>query len=126
MGVVFENFVMDKNLIIMKDWIYFEFSYAQKRFSFIGSLNSENKYLIEKKDGFLNDIDAGVDIKFINNYDDNVISWIDAYALKTHVSSETFKNATPKYPEKKKELEKLANSINENDNPVLMLVKLKD
>ena len=32
----------------------------------------------------------------------------------------------PKYPEKKKQLEKLANSLNENDNPVLMLVKLKE
>ncbi len=28
--------------------------------------------------------------------------------------------------EKKKELEQLANSLNENDNPVLMLVKLKE
>jgi len=31
------------------------------------------------------------------------------------------KNSTPKYPEKK-ELEKLAKSLNENDNLVLMLV----
>ena len=31
-----------------------------------------------------------------------------------------------KYPEKKKQLEELANSLNENDNPVLMLVKLKE
>jgi len=31
-----------------------------------------------------------------------------------------------KHPEKKKELEKLANSLDENDNPVLMLVKLKE
>ena len=31
-----------------------------------------------------------------------------------------------KYPEKKKQLEQLANSLDENDNPVLMLVKLKE
>ncbi len=36
-----------------------------------------------------------------------------------------FKNSNPKYPEKKKELEALAASLNENDNPVLMLAKLK-
>jgi hypothetical protein len=36
------------------------------------------------------------------------------------------KKITSKYPEKKKELEKLANSLNENANPVLMLVKLKN
>jgi hypothetical protein len=54
-----------------------------------------------------------------------LISWIDAIKLKAHVTSETFLNSTPKYPEKKKELEKLANSLKETDNPVLMLVKLK-
>ena len=35
------------------------------------------------------------------------------------------KKITPKYSEKKKALEKLANSLDENDNPVLMIVKLK-
>jgi len=35
-------------------------------------------------------------------------------------------SGTKEAEEKKKELEKLANSLNENDNPVLMLVKLKE
>ena len=52
--------------------------------------------------------------------------WIDAYIIKEHVASEASKNSNPKFPEKKKELEKLAASLDENDNPVLMLVKLKD
>lgn len=54
------------------------------------------------------------------------IDWVDAYQLIAYVDSEAFKNSTPKYPEKKKELEQLANSLGENDNPVLMLVKLKE
>jgi len=54
-----------------------------------------------------------------------LISWIDTIKVKAHVGSEAFKNSTPKYPEKKKELEKLANSLKEAENPVLMLVKLK-
>ena len=54
-----------------------------------------------------------------------LISWIDTIKVKAHVASEAFKNSTPKYPEKKKELEKLANSLKETDNPVLMLVRLK-
>jgi len=36
-----------------------------------------------------------------------------------------FKNSSPEYPEKKKELEKLANTLKETDNPVLVLVRLK-
>ena len=55
-----------------------------------------------------------------------LVSWIDAYQLKAHVESESFKNSTPKYPERKKELEQLGNSLNENDNPALMIVKLKN
>ena len=55
-----------------------------------------------------------------------LLSWINAFELKAHVVSDAFKNSTPKYPEKKKQLEQLANSLDENDNPVLMLVKLKN
>ena len=51
---------------------------------------------------------------------------VNPFQLKAHLASEKFKNSTPLYPEKKKELEKLANRLNENDNPVLMLVKLKE
>ncbi|HQB37467.1 MAG TPA: hypothetical protein PLI41_07990, partial [Bacteroidales bacterium] len=54
-----------------------------------------------------------------------VISWIDANKLKEYIASENFKNSKPLYPEKKKELEKLANSLKETDNPVLVLVSLK-
>jgi hypothetical protein len=54
-----------------------------------------------------------------------MVSWINAFELKAHVDSEAFKNLTPKYLEKKKRLEQFANSLDENDNPVLILVKLK-
>jgi hypothetical protein len=79
------------------------------------------------KDGeFLNDVDAGFDLWPIGVYQDNwVIYNLMSYELKTRISSNEFKNSTPKFPEKKKELEKLAASLDENDNPVLMLVKLK-
>ena len=72
-------------------------------------------------------MDGGPNITLKMNKNDNTLfAWVDAFELKSHVSSEAFKNSTPKYPEKKKELEKLANSLDENDNPVLMLVKLKE
>ncbi|HPR73630.1 MAG TPA: hypothetical protein P5180_12950 [Bacteroidales bacterium] len=46
-------------------------------------------------------------------------------SLMNHSKSETFKNIQPVYPEKKKEFEKLADSLKETDNPVLVLVRLK-
>lgn len=86
--------------------------------------------VVSEKKGIFNNIDVGLDFIPMNYFEiDNkeyLTSIIQPFELKAHVASEAFKNSTPKYPEKKKELEKLANSLDENDNPVLMLVKLKD
>jgi hypothetical protein len=54
-----------------------------------------------------------------------MISLINPYQLKIHIAGNEFLNSVPKYPEKKKELEKFANSLKETDNPVLMIVRLK-
>lgn len=76
--------------------------------------------------GLINDLDGGPNILPLTIKDDNtIVGCVDALQLKNHVSSEAFKNSTPKYPEKKKEPEKLAASLKETDNPVLMLVTLK-
>ncbi len=79
-----------------------------------------------KTKGIPNDLDGGID--FVPEYQKNelIIGYVNVLELKEYVASEDFKNSTPKYPEKKKQLEKLANSLNENDNPVLMLIKLKE
>ena len=75
----------------------------------------------------MNDLDGGPNIFPRTIKDDNtIIALVDALQIKTHVVSETFKNSKPKYPEKMKELEKLANNLKETDNPVLMIVKLKN
>jgi hypothetical protein len=82
--------------------------------------NSDNPLF---SSGIYNDIDAGprfFPAKQIN--DSTMAMWIDAKQLKEHVASEDFKNCKPKYPEKKNALEKLANSLTEFDNPVLMVV----
>jgi hypothetical protein len=84
----------------------------------------------EPLSGIANDIDGGIEMyaqEFqIINGAEYFISSVNAYQLKAHVASDAFKNSTPKYPDKKRELEQLANSLSENDNPVLMIVKLKE
>jgi hypothetical protein len=77
--------------------------------------------------GLYNDFDSGPRFfpwKQVN--DSTLAMWIEAKRLKEHVASDDFKNNVPKYPEKKKELEKLANSLSELDNPVLMFVTFKN
>jgi hypothetical protein len=77
--------------------------------------------------GIENDIDGG--INFTPMYSPNkrtLVSWFNAIDLKAHVTSEGFKNSKPKFPEKKKELEALANRLKDTDNPVLMVVTMEE
>jgi len=80
--------------------------------------------------GIANDLDGGPVFRpacyFIDNSYEYLAGVVQTLELKSYVASNDFQNSTPKYPEKKKELERLANSLDENDNPVLMLVKLKN
>jgi hypothetical protein len=79
--------------------------------------------------GIINDLDGWPGFVPKNNFHENgrdyIAGLINPIQFKTLVSSDEFKNSVPKYPEKKKELEKLANSLKETDNPVLILVRLK-
>jgi hypothetical protein len=77
--------------------------------------------------GFYNDIDCGPRFfpKTMAN-DSTLVMWVTADQLKKHVASDDFKNNVPKYHEKKKQLEELANKLNELDNPVLMFVTFKN
>jgi hypothetical protein len=136
----YENFYFDPwNIIESKDFLFIYY-YENKHYC-TAFLNKEKEqfYIVNKsKDeddrycgpGFTNDIDGGLNFAPMENYvspeGEYLIGWEFAYKLKNHVNHESFIHAKPKFPEKKKELEKLANSLNENDNPVLMLVKLKE
>ena len=81
------------------------------------------------KPSLINDLDGGIPLKDIDYYFDNNIEYIveiiDAFELKTYLSSDLFKDAEVKYPEKKQELQEMADRLDVSDNPVLMLVKLK-
>ncbi len=85
--------------------------------------------MIQSKPCLINDLDGGIplaDIKYyVENDEEYITTLINPFDLKVYVSSDEFKNIVPKYPQKKKELEKLANSLKETDNPVLILVRLK-
>jgi len=77
-------------------------------------------------DGLYNDYDGGVHFYPRTRVNDSTLAmWVDAWEFKLHVASRAFKNSTPKYPEKKKELERLATGLNDSDNPVLILCTFK-
>ncbi|MDD3568442.1 MAG: 6-bladed beta-propeller [Bacteroidales bacterium] len=77
--------------------------------------------------GIENDIDGGINFAPMYSPDERtLVSWFNAYDLKAHVASEAFRSSTPKYPERKRELEALANHLKDDDNPVLMVVTFEE
>ncbi len=84
----------------------------------------------DNKNGIPNNLDGGMSFSpeeyFTDGKSEYLAGIIQPFQIKAHIATDEFKNFTALYPEKKKELEQLANSLNENDNPVLMLVKLKE
>ncbi len=119
--------LIQNKLFETRNYLFYSYGYDKKGIMLIYNKSTGKQVEIDSKAGIKNDWDGGPNIQLKMNKDDNtVFSWINAFELKQYIASDAFKNSTPKYPEKKKELEKLANSLNENDNPVLMLVKLKN
>lgn len=126
------KFISQKNLFEFGNFIYYEFTYDPKirgnnTFKgFIGSKLDNTQYFFDLNRGIINDLDGGPNIcpKSVKD-DTTIVSWIDASKLKAHVASAGFKNSTPKYPDKKKDLERMASSLKETDNPVLVIVRLK-
>lgn len=131
-GALSEKFISQKNLFEFGDFIYYEFMYNYKGgesnilHGFIGSKTNNSSFFINPEQGIINDLDGGPDIRPKTIRDNNtLISWIEAGELIKKVTDQKFKNSTPKYPEKKKELETLAKSLKETDNPILVMVRLK-
>lgn len=118
-----KKFIIPRNLFEFGDFIYYEFGYGFVNYSFIGSKKSSFQALIKTGEGIINDLDGGPNIlPMISKDDKSIIGWIESIQLKAYVTSSEFLNSKPKYPEKKKALEELANKLTIYDNPVLMVV----
>lgn len=109
-----------KNIIALID--------KKTRKSYINPLESD-KNLTMESGGITNNLDGGLmfqpDSYFAGNGNEYMAGIIQPHELKLHIAGEEFKNSVPEYPEKKAALQKLADTLNEMDNPVLMVVKLK-
>jgi hypothetical protein len=76
-----------------------------------------------------NDLDGGLKFLPLSFYAEDgreyLAGLVDPFQLKARTNSNEFKSSTPKKAEKKKVFEKLAYSLKETDNPVLMIIRLK-
>jgi hypothetical protein len=137
------NYFIPKNMLESKHFVFLQYSFKDKWTTLLIDKKTKRTYqgfkekivngVVYSEACILNDLDGGLPLSpkplkyyyYTSKGVEYIIGLINPFELKEYISSIEFKNASPKFPEKKKELEKLAASLNENDNPVLMLVKLK-
>jgi len=86
---------------------------------------SDQTFQFDGKELLKDDISGGINIepKFVCN--GNIYSWTDALKFKTYMSGDDFRNAEVKNPGRKAELEKLAESVKEDDNHLLIVITPK-
>ena len=126
----YHNYITPFNLFEFGDHIYYEMGMTlngtYNLYSFIGSKKDSFRAMFVTEQGLTNDLDGGPNFwpKTIKN-DSTFVSCIEAIKLKGFIASDAFKESNPKYPNKKTELEILANRLKETDNPILMMVRLK-
>ncbi len=101
-------------------------------FLFDKTTNSKHKFDVgeDRKPRMKDNLSGGPD--FTIEYQENpcsngrLFSYAEAMMLKKYVDSDDFKDAKVRDPGKKSELKKLADSLKETDNPVLIIVTPKE
>ena len=124
------------NIFETDKFLFMTYSYNKKNYLTLFDKSANKFFNYYSEEGYEvkipNDLDAGLSFKIercnyqkINNTG-YLICNINAEDITDYFTSDNFNNAKSSFPKKKKNFEKLANSLNENDNPVLMLVRLKN
>ena len=106
-------------------YIYYSYSFNKINSNVIHDQISKKNYKVLDKEFLEDDISGGVNFEPKSCSEGLLFSWVDALTLKKHIEGEIFINSIVKYPEKKEALKELADSLNETDNPVLIVVTPK-
>jgi len=124
------NFLTPMNLFEFSRYIYYEmvipWEGETEGLSWIGSKDGKFSVLFDPEIDLINDFDGGPKI-WPRTVKENstMVSWADAINFKQYINSSDFKALNPLNKERKKQLEKLAISVEETDNPIIMLIKIK-
>lgn len=121
------------NFLETNNYLFFRFFYNEN--FFIGQYDKINQkfYRLTNPNGefsakIYNDIDGGMPINpWSNPYDSGgeLYKLVDAVVLKEQLTNEYLENSEAKYPEKKEQLKKFLGELSIDDNPILVITKLK-
>jgi hypothetical protein len=85
----------------------------------------KTRYSVPGKEFFKDDISGGINFEPQYCNDGTFYSWVDAITFKNYSSGEIFNKTKVRNPAKHESLKNLAQKITENDNPILIAVKIR-
>ena len=134
------NKLVIKNIFETKKFLVIRYSYQKPTIAliekeshryFLAYLAGDDSGLLEWNltGGITDDLSGGPAFLPHSSFEEDGIEYmfglIDSWQIKSHVESPGFSNTKSTLPDKKEELKKLAASLKETDNSVIVLVRLK-
>jgi 6-bladed beta-propeller len=118
-------FLAISEILEVEKYLICRFYYQKGSTWILYDKNNDQIVQFDGKELLKDDISGGINIepKFACN--GLIYSWTDALKFKTHMSGDEFRNAEVKNPTRKTELEKLAESVKEDDNHLLIVITPK-
>jgi hypothetical protein len=109
-------------------YIFYYYMYKNLRHKIVYDKVTDKKYEIALESALKDDINGGPDFDLnVNSCTGNTFySSVNALSFKKHIESSDFTEAKVLDSKNKEELKRLADSLKEDDNPVLVLVSPKD
>ena len=109
----------------VEKYLFYKYSYQKGVTWGVYDKSTGQTHPFDGKELLKDDISGGINIepKFACN--GLIYSWTDALKFKTHMSGDEFRKAEVKNPTRKAELEKLAESVKEDDNHLLIVITPK-
>jgi hypothetical protein len=118
-------FLQISEILEAERYLFYRYYYQKTSSWGVYDKNSDQTYRFDSKSLLKDDISGGLKIepKFVCN--GLIYSWTDALSFKNYMSGDEFRKAEVKNPDRKRELEKLAESVKEDDNHLLIVITPK-
>jgi len=118
-------FLAISEILEVEKYLFCRYFYQKGSSWILYDKETDQTLQFDGKELLKDDISGGINIepKFACN--GLIYSWTDALKFKTHMSGDDFRKAEVKNPTRKTELEKLAESVKEDDNHLLIVITPK-
>lgn len=119
------GFLQVSEVLEVERYLFYKYSYQNGVTWGAYDKNTGQTHPFDGKELLKDDISGGINIEPRFACNGLIYSWTDALKFKTHMSGDDFRNADVKNPGRKAELEKLAESVKEDDNHLLIVITPK-